>query len=123
MKTLYNDIALEKIEFSKNGKDISFILINTENGNYINTVICKNVIFFAFMNNFDEDEELPCFIGDVSYVKIHKDEIKNKVKDSYFKTLNIKNKKKSNYFLIKLESGALLIEIICENHSTAPSQT
>jgi len=113
---LLTDINLDEIVFSSDGKNITFKFIEIYKGNPSDIIKCSSVYAFHYENIFDDDEGLPVYVCEVRYTKRLKKDL-----SSSFKKTNLSingnaiNPNEEELFLLDIEGGDVIIEVICKS--------
>ncbi|BFT72357.1 hypothetical protein [Paenibacillus sp. P36] len=118
MEQIFSNVMLEKIKFIDNRQDIQFEFYDSENGNDLGKVICKNIFLFNCHTAFEPNEDsFPCFVLDVNIHELENDDIVLKFK-KYIYEYGESDKpiipKSEVYHLLKIEGGPIDITVICE---------
>lgn len=119
MSIVFSNVSIEKMNFINEKNDIKFEFIDSykDSNNYCGEMTCKNIYTFKMDTAFEDDEFcFPCFICDITSVKLDKSQI-----DLNFKKLEYEYKysdgtiipKSEEYHLVRMEGGEVNISIIC----------
>ena len=123
MKNYYNkidlikDINISSVTFSIDGKDIIFEFLDMFNGKLAFSLKCKQVYVFNYCNNFDDDEGFACYVGEISVVKLSKNNIENQLINLGYNFIDLDGRtvipESNDFCSINIIGGELLISVIC----------
>lgn len=107
MPVKIEDIGLAEIKFTNFGSNLVFYLQSTYDGSRIGTIDCHDVQKFL-CKNFDDE-----LFG--SYIALVKTEKLDDINDYEFFIKGSRNDPPTEGYRLSMESGSLLIEVICKN--------
>lgn len=114
---LINDTNISSIKFSIDGKNIIFDFLDMIIGKPIFLLKCKQVYLFNYCNNFDKDEGLTCYVGEVSVERLVKDNIEKQFIKLGYNFTDLSGRicipEVNNFFCINIAGGELSINVIC----------
>ena len=109
MNKLLSNVSLVEIKIG-GINETSFVFLNTNNGKYVGTLLCKNVIKLIYENV--ENDSFACFIAEVYSKKLTTEETKKAL--DHFKFI-FNELKYNELCLLSMESGEIDIDILCES--------
>lgn len=114
---LINDTNISSVKFSIDGKNIIFEFLDMIIGKPILLLECKQIYVFNYCNNFDEDEGLACYVGEVSVERFAKDNIEKQFIKSGYNFTDFSGRicipEANNFCGINIVGGELSINVIC----------
>jgi len=111
MSKLLSNVNLVEIKVG-GMNEVSFDFLNTFDGQYLKTIVCKNVVKLRY-ENIGKDP-FAYFIGEVYSKKLSFEET-----DEAFKYFNFGfgNPSYGEVFLVSIEGGEIDIDVLCESFS------
>ena len=117
---LISDANISSIKFSVDGKNIDFEFLDMAIGKPIFLLKCKQVYIFNYYNNFDEDEGLACYVGEVSVEQFEKDSVEEQFVKSGYNFIDLSSRicipKVNSFSGINIVGGELSINVICAEY-------
>jgi len=115
---MLEDVSLDSMAFSANGKDVVLEFLDLYQGNSIGVIRCLSVCSFDYKNIFDNDDGFACYIEKVSCTRIEKANT-----ESFLNGINfgftasdghVYRPGSENLWLLHVEGGEALIKIVCK---------
>lgn len=83
MERLFDDITIKKMQFSPNGRDLELTFIDMYKGDFLAKIKCKSLYVSSYQTILEEDE-FPCYIGEVNYEILRGQELSHKIQELDF---------------------------------------
>lgn len=110
------DVNLSKISFSEDGVLIALDFIDMYKGKPFANIICERMISFQIQNMFEPNAALPCYITEVTLLKIPNIEISTfLIQNGYIFGTDAFIDGPEELFLVSVIGGEAEISIICSN--------
>jgi len=111
MDKLLSNVNLVEIKIG-GINEVSFDFLNTFDGQYLKTIVCKNVIKLCYDNS--GEDSFAYFIGEVYSKKLTLEETNEALK--YFNS-GFSKPDYGELFLVSIEGGEIDIDVLCESFS------
>jgi hypothetical protein len=121
---LLKDVNLSDICLSKDGRRVNLSFINMSNGDLCFSLIASSVVVFNYHNNFDDDETLPTYIGEVTCEEVLQEEASlflHKFGYNFIDNIGkILALRADHMFIIHIEGGFISTDIVCGQYELTP---
>jgi hypothetical protein len=123
MEYIFENVNLANLDIADDGKKVvlDFLDMTSNNWESIGKIRCNNVFLLNYQNSFlpDMDDGFACYVGEVTLQRIKKNEYDKFIFNHRFGSIE----SGGNYIdfpyeeanLLHLESGDVIIDIMCEN--------
>lgn len=119
MSIVFSNVSIDRMDFVNGKHDIKFEFIDTykDSNKLCGVIVCKSIYSFKMDTAFEDSEScFPCFICDVTAVRLEKNDIESKfnyLKYGYKYSDELAIPKSKEYHFIRMEGGEVNISIIC----------
>ena len=119
MKNLFSDQNLDSVSFEKCGTSLKLEFINMYDGDKSYVVKCYGVRILNYQNNFEEDEGLACYVGEVTSETVFGKTYKDKI--GFDLVFDGSSNENSEYILLRVLGGDVHITVLCEDFNLESS--
>ena len=112
---LLSDINLDKILFNETGSTIELRFIDMNEGLNIAAIKCISILAFNFQNCFDDQDYLPCYVGEMECRKLSDSEAIRELEKLHYGFLNNDVSSLGQLNVIHLDGGEISMRIVCRD--------
>lgn len=115
---ILEDVSLDSMVFSADGKDVVFEFLELYQGNTIGVIKCLSVCSLDYQNIFDNDDGFACYIGEVYCTQVKRADT-----ETFLNSINfgftapdghVYRPDSENLWLLHIEGGEAVIKIVCK---------
>ena len=117
---LLENMALDGIKFSPDGKNLTCDFINTYDGEKVASLLCRNTFYFEYQNGFEEYDGFAAFIHEVCSEELSKKQTISRLKERKYSFVESQGGDISlpnqEYYHIYFQSNEVIIDIFCDTY-------